>query len=119
MTTQTANEVYAIVNEAKQAAAISATKYYNEVLGGRDQLMCGFAWAKIINVKGSTKLGKALIAAGFSKSYSGGLELWNPSGIPCQNMDAKVEGAKAFIRVLREKLIVPENVSMYADCRLD
>ena len=65
--------------------------------------------------KGSTKLGKALIAAGFSKSYTGGLEMWNPSGMRCQNVDTLEEGAIAAARLLTEKL----GVKAYAQSRLD
>lgn len=119
MTTQTAAQIAEIVAEARQAAHVAALNYLNTRLGGQDQLMCGFAWAGVSGVKGSTKLGKALMAAGFSKSYSGGLEMWNPSGLPYQNIDMKVEGAKAFVKVVREKIIVPESASFYHDSRLD
>ena len=54
-----------------------------------DGYPCGFAWVTSY-VKGNTKEGKALKAAGFKKSYSGGgYQLWNPSGSYVQNVDIK------------------------------
>ena len=87
--------VPSIVAEAQTAAQAAAAKFFQEKLGGKDQYACGFAWVEIYNVKGNTKLGKALAAQGIRKSYSGGLQMWNPSKFPCQNVDTLEEGARA------------------------
>jgi hypothetical protein len=62
---------------------------------------CGFAWVKV-NEKASTRLGRALKAVGFTKSYSGGLEFWNPGGSFTQSMDVKEAGARAYADVLKQ-----------------
>ena len=62
---------------------------------------CGFAWVKV-SEKASTKLGRALKTVGFRKSYSGGLDLWNPGGSFTQSMDIKEAGAEAYAEVLRK-----------------
>jgi hypothetical protein len=62
---------------------------------------CGFAWVKV-PVKASTKLGRALKTVGFKKSYSGGLDLWNPGGNFTQSMDIKEAGAHAYAETLKQ-----------------
>ena len=69
-------QVQSAVLEAVAEAA-KATEDFLAKHGDRDA--CGFAWVTVYE-KGSTKMGRALIAAGFSKAYSGGLQMWNPSG---------------------------------------
>ncbi len=99
---------------AKDEAASAAQKFFQERLGGRDQYACGFAWVTVYE-KGSTKLGRELIKNGFRKSYTGGLQMWNPSGMMVQNVDTLEAGAEAAARVLKEKL----GVEAYAGSRLD
>ena len=108
------DQVEAVVQEARLVAYQAADKFFQEKLGGRDQYACGFAWVTVYE-KGSTKMGRALIKAGFRKSYTGGLEMWNPSGFPCQNIDTLEAGAEAAAKVLTEKL----GVKAYAGSRLD
>lgn len=99
---------------AKQEAFEAADKFFQEKLGGRDQYACGFAWVTVYE-KGSTKLGRALLENGFRKAYDGGLQMWNPAGYGCQNIDTLEAGAEAAARVLTEKL----GVKAYAGSRLD
>ena len=110
----TVQQIKDIVAEACQAATDAATLYFQTKLGGRDQYACGFAWVTVYE-KGSTKLGKALIEAGFRKAYGGGLQLWNPSGMPVQNVDTLEAGAEAAAEFLRNTL----GVKAYAGSRLD
>lgn len=107
------NIVEAAVLEARAAAA-QATREFLAKNGDRD--MCGFAWVTVYE-KGSTKVGKALLAQGFRKGYGkgAGLDLWNPSGHPTQSITAKEEGAIAAAKVLSERL----GVKAYAGSRLD
>ena len=107
-------QVISAVAGAKQEAALAANKFFQERLGGRDQYACGFAWVTVYE-KGSTKLGRALIEAGFSKSYTGGLQLWNPSGMYVQNVDTLEAGAEAAAEFLTQAL----GVKAYAGSRLD
>jgi len=114
MITATPEQIPQIVEEAKDAARQAATNYFHEVLGGRDQMACGFAWVNIYGVKGSTKLGKALAAEGIRKSYSGGMQMWNPSTMMVQNVDTLSAGAEAAAKVFKSY-----GFDAYADSRLD
>jgi hypothetical protein len=105
----------ALVQEAMvkaQKAASVATSEFLQKHGDRD--LCGFAWVTVYE-KGNTKLGRALLANGFSKAYGGGLQWWNPSGSYTQAVTAKEEGAEAAAKVLQEML----GVKAYAGSRLD
>ncbi len=104
-------QVQSAVLEAVAEAA-KATEDFLAKHGDRDA--CGFAWVTVYE-KGSTKMGRALIAAGFSKAYGGGLQMWNPSGNWTQCITAKEVGAEAAAKVLTEKL----GVKAYAGSRLD
>ena len=114
MTAFSKEQVISMVAESKEFAHVAATKFFKEKLGGRDQFACGFAWVTVYE-KGSTKLGRALIEAGFRKSYSGGLQLWNPSGMYVQNVDTLEAGAEAAAEYLTQAL----GIKAYAGSRLD
>ena len=98
----TQEQVNAIVREAKQAANEAATEYFHTRLNGQDQFACGFAWVNIWKVKGNTKLGKMLKAAGVSQDYTRAFQIWNPSGLGVQNVDCKEVGADAAARVFKQ-----------------
>ena len=98
-----------------QAGLSMARKEAEDFVAQRgDNDCCGFAWVTVYE-KGSTKMGKALLKAGFRKAYGGGLQYWNPSGLGTQSMNVKEEGADAFARFLREHL----GVKAYAESRMD
>ena len=101
MTTITVEAMKAIHEEAKIAAYNAANNDFQTHLNGVDRPMCGFAWVNV-SEKASTKLGKTLVSLGFRKSYDKGLDLWNPSGLPVQNVDVKELGAIAYADVLRK-----------------
>ena len=79
----TQEQITAIVDEAymeaNKAAREALAKY-----GDRDA--CGFAWTNIYKVKGNTKLGKLLKAAGVRQDYTKAFQIWNPAGIGCQSV---------------------------------
>ena len=102
-----------IHNEASQAAQAAARKFFDEKLGGRDQYACGFAWVTVIE-KASTRLGRRLKDIGFRKAYGGGLQLWDPSHFPCQNVDTLEAGAQAYAAVFKKY-----GIEAYAGSRLD
>ncbi len=110
----TKEQVQSFVEGAKQEAYRAANKFFQERLGGRDQYACGFAWVTVYE-RGNTKLGRALIEAGFRKAYGGGLQLWNPSGMMVQNVDTLEAGAEAAAEFLTDSL----GVKFYAGSRLD
>lgn len=99
-----------IVAQAR-AEAQRATENFLAVKGDRDA--CGFAWITA-NVKGSTKVGRALLKHGFRKAYRGGLEMWNPSGSYTQSITAKEVGAEAAARVFRSY-----GIECHAGSRMD
>ena len=76
-------------------AAVAHIEYYGE------QGYCGFAWVNIHGIKGNTKLGKRMKAAGFEKDYTGAYSIWNPSGLGTQCMSTKEAGASAAAKVFK------------------
>jgi hypothetical protein len=66
-----------------------------------EQWYCGFAWVNIYGIKGNTKLGRKMKAAGFEKDYSGAYSIWNPSGLGTQCMSTKEAGADAAAKVFQ------------------
>jgi len=116
----TADDVKAILAEAKQAAQIAAQSFlddWNAKTGGNqygEPMYCGFASTKIYGVKGNTKLGKAFKAAGIEKDYSGAYSIWNPSGHGGQSMDVKEVGAQACAQVFKNY-----GFTAYMDSRAD
>ena len=110
-------QIISAVEDAKAEAKQSAQKFFQERLGGVDQYACGFAWVNIHGVRSNSKEGKALIEAGFRKSYQPGiLQLWDPSDMPVQNVDTKEAGAMAFAKYFNA--LFPD-VQIYAGSRLD
>jgi hypothetical protein len=110
----TKEQVESIVVEAKNAAFQAADTFFKEKLGGRDQYACGFAWVNIYGVKGNTKLGKVLKAAGVRQDYTKAFQIWNPSGYGCQNVDTLEAGADAAAKVFQKY-----GFEAYAGSRLD
>ena len=108
------DQIPAIVAEAKQAAFEAADKFFKEKLGGQDRYACGFAWVDIYGVKGNTKIGKALMREDVRKSYTGSLQMWNPSKYGCQNVDTLEAGAEAAAEVFKKY-----GFRAYAGSRLD
>ena len=100
-------------NEAAQQARSSA-KAFLQQHGDRDA--CGFAWVDVYGVRSNSKLGKWLKAAGFSKSYTGSLQLWNPSSAAVQSISVLEAGAEAYARVIKNKLGLTQ---VYAGSRMD
>lgn len=108
-----------MVLEAKEAAYEAADNYYRNRLNGRDQYACGFAWVNIwehngVKLKGNTKLGKMLKAAGVRQDYTKAFQIWNPSGLSVQNVDCKEVGAQAAADVFKKY-----GFTAYAGSRLD
>jgi len=112
--TVTPEQIPQIVFEARAAADRAARQFFNDKLGGRDQYACGFAWVDIYEVRSNSKLGKALAAAGLRKSYTKSIQMWNPSGMGCQNVDTLEEGARAAAEVFKKY-----GFKAYAGSRLD
>lgn len=111
----TQDQVNAIVAEARTEARQAADKFFQEKLNGQDQFACGFAWVDIYGIKGNTKLGKMLKAAGVERSdYKKCFSIWNPANFGCQNVDTLEEGARAAAKVFEKY-----GFRAYAGSRLD
>lgn len=110
----TQEQVNQIVKEAQDAAYKAAMEFFYDKLGGRDQYACGFAWVNIHGVKGNTKLGKMLKEAGVRQDYTKAFQIWNPSGMHCQNVDTLEAGAEAAAKVFQKY-----GFTAYAGSRLD
>ena len=72
---------------ARKAAQDAFAKY-----GDRD--CCGFARITVYE-KGSTKMGRALLKAGFRKAYNGGLEMSASRYTNCQSLNIAEAAAEA------------------------
>jgi hypothetical protein len=105
-------EAVELACQEAQLEARAAARDFFEKHGDRDA--CGFAWVNVYKVRSNSKLGKALVKVGFSKSYEGGLQLWNPSGSFTQCITAKEEGARAYASELRKY-----GIEAYAGSRMD
>jgi hypothetical protein len=114
MQAYTQEQVNQIITEAKRAAYVAADDFFRERLNGVDQYACGFAWVNIYKIKGNTKLGKMLKAAGVRQDYTRAFSLWNPSGLAVQNVDTLEAGARAAAKVLEKY-----GFEAYAGSRLD
>lgn len=115
MTTLTSTQLSNIVREAKEAAYIAASKEdAHGRFGG-----CGFAWVEVYQyngkkVDGRSKIGKMLEAQGFRKNYTRTYQMWNPSGLHTQNVQALCAGAEAFASVMNSY-----GFAAYQSSRLD
>ena len=111
----TVAELQNILAEAQSAAYDAAHKFFQETLGGVDRYACGFAWVDIYGIKGNTKMGKAMKAAGFRKDWTGkAWQVWNPCRYGCQNVDTLEAGARAAADVFKKY-----GFTAYAGSRLD
>ena len=110
----TQEQINDIVAEAQTAAKQAAMEFFYDRLGGKDQYACGFAWTNIMHVKGNTRLGKMLKAAGVRQDYTKAFQIWNPSGMAVQNVDTLEAGARAAAEVFELA-----GFTAYAGSRLD
>ena len=90
------------------AAATKRIQDYGE------QFYCGFAWVDIRGIKGNTKLGRAMKAAGYEQDYTRAYSIWNPSGLHVQCVQTLLVGAKAAAKVFTDAVF-----KAYAGSRMD
>ena len=109
----TVENIREIVALAKDAAYRAADAYEHDVMQGRWGA-CGFAWVNIYKIKGNTKIGRKLKAAGVDQSWDRSFQIWNPSGYPTQNIDTLEAGARAAAEVFKRY-----GFEAYAGSRLD
>jgi len=110
----TKEQIISVVQGAVVEAKAAATDMYMRV-GERDA--CGFGWVEIYVDRTNSKEAKALIEAGFRKSYkSKCLEMWDPAAFPTQSISVKEAGAQAFADFFKQSF--PE-ARIYAGSRMD
>ena len=107
----TQEQVNAMVAEAYEAANKAAREAL-ALHGDRDA--CGFAWVNIYKIKGNTKIGKMLKAAGVRQDYTRAFQIWNPAKLGVQSVGILEEGARAAAEVFRKA-----GFEAYAGSRLD
>ena len=110
----TVEDIKNILQQATTAAYRAADVYEHDNFPNGGWGACGFAWVNIYGVKGNTKIGKALKAAGVSQDYTRSFQLWNPSKYPTQNVDTLLAGARAAAEVFKRY-----GFEAYAGSRLD
>jgi hypothetical protein len=110
----TSTQIQNILAEATEAAAQAADEFENKYFPNGGWGACGFAWVDIFGIKGNTKLGRAMKAAGITKDYKGAYSIWNPSKYPTQNVDTLEAGARAAADVFKRY-----GFTAYAGSRLD
>jgi len=108
-------ELKEILVEAQNAATAKSMEYYTK---HGDGWACGFAWVDIYkfegkSIKGNTKIGKTLKAAGIDQNWQRTFSQWcNWYG--GQSIDIKEAGAQEYVKVLRKY-----GFEAYAGSRLD
>ena len=103
-----------IIAKAKTAANKASREYLDVTLKGEDNYPCGFAWVNIHGIKGNTKLGRNMKAAGIEQDYTKAFQIWNPGNVNVQNVDVKEAGAQAAADVF-----TAYGFKAYAGSRLD
>ena len=112
----TITELKNILVEAQQAAAARSMEMYTQ---HGDGWACGFAWVNIYEhngakIKGNTKLGRLLKAAGVRQDYTRAFQVWGGEWYGGQSIDIKEAGALAYAEVLPK-----HGFTAYAGSRLD
>ena len=110
----TVEQIRNLVDEAKAKAYAAADEHENTYYPEGGWGACGFAWVNIWGIKGNTKLGRVMKAAGIEKDYSGAHSIWNPSKYPTQNVSTLEAGAQAAAQVFKDA-----GFTAYAGSRLD
>lgn len=102
-----------IIESGKQLAEVASQQELAK--WGGDRGACGFAWVEVFVDRTNSKQAKELIKAGFRKDYKPKcLSMWNPGGLPVQNIDIKEAGAYAYANFLQAL-----GLKAYAGSRLD
>jgi len=102
-----------IIQAGKPLAEQASQEEYQK--WGGDRGACGFAWVEVFVDRTNSKQAQELIKAGFRKDYKPKcLSMWNPGGLPVQNIDIKERGAYAFASYLQAL-----GLKAYAGSRLD
>ena len=115
----TVSELKKIITEAQDVAHMAARDFEEKHFPNGGWGACGFAWTNIyehngVRIKGNSKLGRALKAAGVDQDWTRTFSIWNPSKYPTQNVDTLEAGARAAAAVFKRY-----GFTAYAGSRLD
>jgi hypothetical protein len=92
------------MNEANVIALAAAKVAAQDFIDLRgDMFTCGFSWV-YVDVDGRSKIASQLKEIGFEKSYKRGYDLWNPSKMNCQSIDALLDGSRAYCKTMNDLL---------------
>jgi len=101
------------IQAGKALAEQAGMRMYQQI--GGDRGACGFAWVEVYVDRTNSKQAQELIRAGFRKDYKPKcLSMWDPAGLPVQNIDIKEAGAYAYAEYLTQL-----GLNAYAGSRLD
>ena len=109
----TVEQIKSIIGEANTAARDAADAAY-AANGNTDWDACGFAWVNLYGIKGNTRMGRALKAAGVRQDYTRAFQIWNPGGYGGQSITIKEAAARAAANVFRNY-----GFEAYSGSRLD
>lgn len=90
----TVEQIKDIIAEATQAGQDAAADAY-ERNGNTDWDACGFAWVNLYGIKGNTRLGKALKAAGVQQDYTRAFQIWGGEFYSGQSISIKEAACRA------------------------
>ena len=103
-----------VIKEAQEAAAAATAAYLRDF---PDQWYpCGFSWVKIRPARGPIVAALKELDMGSKDDYAGGFMVYNPSKNSTQCMDAKEQGSRAFVTVLKKYY---PDLKAYAQTRID
>ena len=90
----TVEELNTIITEAVQAGRNAAADAY-ERNGNTDWDACGFAWVSLYGIKGNSRLGRALKAAGVEQDYTRAFSIWGGKFYSGQSITIKEAACRA------------------------
>ena len=96
----TVNELKDIIAEATQEARNAAADAY-ERNGNTDWDCCGFAWVSFYGIKGNTKLGRAMKAAGIDQAWDRTFQIWGGKFYNGQSITIKEAACAAAANVFK------------------
>ena len=96
----TVQDLKTIIAKATQEAQAAAAEAFVEN-GNSDADMCGFAWVEFYGIKGNTKLGKALKAAGVDQSWDRTFQIWGGKFYNGQSITIKERACRAAVEVFK------------------
>ena len=96
----TVNEIQNIIAEATQAGRNAAADAY-EQNGNTDWDCCGFAWVSFSGIKGNTKLGRAMKAAGIDQAWDRSYQIWGGKFYSGQSITIKEAACRAAANVFK------------------